>query len=114
MTEYSIAITMVVIAAALVGLFLWFKSHTSERRMLQMLERRGLDPGIAKEWNYADTMEPARRRCRNCQSEDVCERWLKGELTGDNDFCPNAQVFEGLRNGPQPLFKAKGFSKFYY
>jgi hypothetical protein len=36
-----------------------------------------------------------RARCRRCPVEDVCERWLAGELEGDNGFCPNANVFDG-------------------
>jgi hypothetical protein len=38
-----------------------------------------------------------RRRCHACATEDVCERWLSGEQKGDNDFCPNANVFTTLR-----------------
>jgi hypothetical protein len=42
-------------------------------------------------------MRDVRQRCEHCPSEDVCERWLRGEVSGDNDFCPNAKVFEILR-----------------
>lgn len=97
MTDFSIAISMVAVAGGLVGWFLWYKAHTSERRMVQMIERCGLSSDIAKQRGYATAIGPARRRCRNCQSEGVCERWLEGQVAGENDFCPNAQVFEQLK-----------------
>ena len=97
MTDISIAMSMVLAAALLVGLFLWFKARSSERRMSGMMQRSGLSPDMARQSGCAPVIGQARRRCRDCQSEDVCERWLAGEVNGSNDFCPNAQVFEQLK-----------------
>ncbi len=81
----------------------WF-SHmrsVSARRMMRMMERVGLDPIIATR-TYPQTlaypqteaiMKQSRRRCRGCQSEGLCERWLAGEVKRDNSFCPNSQTF---------------------
>ncbi len=73
--------------------------------MTSMLESVGLDPAIALS-DQPDTvlddaivaaMKDVRRRCQTCTTEDVCERWLAGEEDGDNDFCPNARVFDALK-----------------
>jgi len=73
--------------------------------MMSMLERVGLDPAIALagepdsvlECVIAASMKQIRQRCRACMTEDVCERWLAGDEHGDNDFCPNAKVFDALK-----------------
>lgn len=59
----------------------------------------GLDPGM---FTFIDPQSMAigkevRRRCRRCLREDLCERWLAGEVEGDNNFCPNAQTFDALK-----------------
>lgn len=85
-------------------------SAAAERRMLTMLECVGLDPSIARpvqshtilECVIDASMKEARRRCRDCMAVDSCERWLAGDRCGDNDFCPNAKVFDDLKivSGP--------------
>jgi hypothetical protein len=62
-----------------------------------MLESVGLDPAIATSGDLPTIMSEVRKRCEHCQSEDLCERWLQGEETGGNEFCPNARVFEILK-----------------
>ena len=101
MFDISIAIILVVVAIALVAWFLKYKAGTSERRMKEMLQRAGLDPEIAIQDDSESIIREVRRRCRKCQSEDICERWLAGEEGGDNAFCPNAQVFEELNRASQ-------------
>ncbi len=101
MFDISIAIILVVVAIALVAWFLKYKAGTSERRMKEMLQRAGLDPKIAIQDDSESIIREVRRRCRKCQSEDICERWLAGEEGGDNAFCPNAQVFEELNRASQ-------------
>lgn len=64
--------------------------------MLAMLEAVGLDPEIATSGEIPTIMKEVRQRCRSCATEAVCERWLQGNEEGDNDFCPNAKVFEIL------------------
>jgi len=64
--------------------------------MMQMLQYAGLDPKIATRGDTKAIIKEVRRRCRRCQSEDLCRRWLAGEERGENDFCPNAQVFKEL------------------
>jgi hypothetical protein len=41
-------------------------------------------------------IKDVRRRCRACSSEGVCERWLDGKIGGENEFCPNAEIFRSL------------------
>ncbi len=96
MSEISIAVILVVIATALVVWFMKYKASSSERRMMQMLQRSGLDPDIATQGDTEIIIKEVRRRCRKCQSEGQCERWLAGVEEGGNVFCPNAQVFEEL------------------
>ena len=69
-----------------------------------MLKNAGLDPEIITQGTTEVIIKEVRSRCRKCQAEDVCERWLEGKEIGENDFCPNAGVFrmlaehEGIRN----------------
>jgi hypothetical protein len=77
----------------------------SERHMINMMERVGLDPAIATGGEAASVMEHVieasmieiRERCQACSAVDVCERWLVAKEDGDNVFCPNAEVFKALK-----------------
>ncbi len=97
MFEIGIAIALVVIAAVLVSLFLKYKAGASERRMMDMMRSAGLDPDLARYGDHEAIISAVRKQCRRCQSEDLCERWLKGEVAGDNEFCPNRQIFSYLK-----------------
>jgi hypothetical protein len=101
MTQFIIAAVLVVAGAVLVALFLRYKAGRSERRMMQMLQSTGVDSGQLESADTDTIIKAVRQRCRKCQSEDLCERWLAGEEQGDNDFCPNAQVFEELKQAAQ-------------
>ena len=95
-TQVLIAIAIIAIAVALFFGYRRYQQRNSERRMLGMLTSLGLDPAIATSGDIATIMGEVRGRCRQCQSEDRCERWLKGEEGGDASFCPNHRVFEIL------------------
>ena len=97
MFEFGIAIALVVIAAVLVTLFLKYKAGSSERRMMDMMRSAGLDPELARYGDHEAIISAARGQCRRCQSEDLCERWLRGEVAGENEFCPNRQLFTYLK-----------------
>jgi len=96
-TQFLVAVVMVAVAIAIVFGFRRYLAMNSERRMRAMLQSVGLDPEIASIGGIETIMKEVRQRCRACTSEDVCERWLDGEIQGDNDFCPNAKVFEKFR-----------------
>ena len=94
-TQISVAIIMVGVA---VGSIVWIHSSMaadSARRAMGMMKRIGLDPSmtIGKE---------ARRRCMRCPRDDLCERWLAGEVKGGNTFCPNAETFRILAGASAP------------
>jgi hypothetical protein len=89
--------SMVIVTFVLIFAYRSYLSANSERRMLSMIESLGLDPAIASSSDLETVMGEVRQRCRNCKSEDVCERWLTCNEKGDNDFCPNAKTFEGLQ-----------------
>lgn len=91
------AIAMVAVAVAMVFAFRRYLAVNSERRMRKMLESVGVDPAIAASGEIPTIMKEVRQRCRTCNSESVCERWLAGDEKGDNAFCPNAEVFEVLK-----------------
>lgn len=93
---------MVIVAVGMVVALRKYLSRTSERRRLAMLEALGLDPALATSGDMPAIMRDVRKRCEHCQSEALCERWLKGEETGGNEFCPNARVFEILRKYSSP------------
>ena len=95
--DIVIALAMLAISA---GLVVWFRGYLagrSHRRMTRMLISVGLDPAIVARGDNQTIMREVRRRCRRCSSEDLCERWLDEEGQNDNSFCPNAQVFECLK-----------------
>ena len=94
--EISVAILLLAVTVVLVMWIRRYMAAGSERRMMRMLARVGLDPEIAATGDRETIITEVRRRCRKCQSEDLCERWLAGEETGENAFCPNAHVFDVL------------------
>ena len=94
----GIAIILVAAAAILVTAFLKYRRVSSEKRMLAMMERMGLDPELARYGDNDSVIQAVRGQCRKCQSEALCDRWLAGEESGDNDFCPNAQIFSYLKS----------------
>jgi len=96
-TQIIGATLMVIVVAGLIVAWRNYQSRNSERRRLAMLESLGLDTALATSGDMPAIMSEVRMRCEHCPSEDVCERWLRGEETGGNDFCPNARVFEILR-----------------
>ena len=97
-SDLQIALLLVLVAAALV---IWFRSKLASAqrsRMYRMMASLGVDPK-----RFADSREDTgidmkviRSRCNMCPCEDVCERWLAGELEGDHGFCPNAKIFDGV------------------
>ena len=98
MTMMQIIAAIVMVAVALL-LFFGFRRYlaaNSERRMRAMLVSVGLDPELADSEEIPTIMKEVRERCRQCSSESVCERWLDGEVPGDNAFCPNHRVFRIL------------------
>lgn len=93
LTQVLAAIVMAGVVVALVFGYRKYLAANSERRMRAMLQSVGLDPEIVSIGGLDTVMTEVRRRCKACTSELVCERWLDGEVQGDNDFCPNAEVF---------------------
>lgn len=97
--QVGIAILLVIVAATVVMWFLNAESAASARRRMRMMTRLGIDPALASDGDPRThaIMRRVRKRCRKCMHEDVCERWLAGEIGGDNDFCPNARTFRIFR-----------------
>ena len=95
MFEIYVAIVMV---AVTVAIFVWFQrseAAASAMRMMRMMTRVGLDPGISTDGDPRSKaiMKEARCRCANCPVPDLCNRWLAGTAKGSNAFCPNARIF---------------------
>ena len=99
LTQIFSVIAMIAVTSVLVFAYRSYLATNSERRMMSMIESIGLDPVIASNFDLESVMSDVRRRCQSCMSEDVCERWLTCNEKNDNDFCPNAKVFDGLRSG---------------
>ena len=98
LSNMGIAILFVVVAAALI---VWFRAKlesSSLNRMNRMMTTFGLDPNkiASSDAGAGLDMQAVRSRCRMCPAEDLCERWLAGEVDGDNGFCPNAKIFGGV------------------
>lgn len=91
------AAAMAILVIALVVVYRSYLVASSERRMRRMLISVGLDPALANRQTADDLMAEVRRRCRQCNAESVCERWLDGVESGGNGFCPNAAIFDALK-----------------
>jgi hypothetical protein len=104
MFEIKLAIFMVAVSVALLAWFQRSRVAASVRRMRGMMTRIGRDPVAAQAdpRNLAIVRE-MRRRCIRCPREDYCDRWLAGEVEGDNAFCPNAQTLGTLRTSSTSL-----------
>lgn len=96
MSQPGLALFMLVVGGALLVWFWRYRAAASQRRMTQMLERAGVAPEIVRRGDVEAIIKDVRSRCRTCDSEDLCERWLAGKVEGGNEFCPNAEVFRGL------------------
>ena len=105
MVDITIALFMVALSTVLVIGYLKYLNAGSKRRMISMMERVGLDPETATldDPQIKNIINDVRKRCRKCPSEDVCERWLAGEIDGENNFCPNAQVFVQLTRNTKSI-----------
>jgi hypothetical protein len=77
--------------------FFQYRSAASERRMARMMANAGVDPAVASRADAEAIIQDVRSRCLHCRSENLCDRWFAGKVEGDNSFCPNAQIFRGLR-----------------
>ena len=93
-SDWQIAFLLVLITAILVVSFRGMLSSKSQSRMYRMMAKVRVLPSSDKRAGL--DMQEVRARCRRCPAEDVCERWLAGEIEGDNGFCPNADVFDGV------------------
>ena len=100
MGPIQISVAIIMVGVAFAGI-VWLQSSqaaASAKRMMGMMTRVGLDAGTAT-LGDPQTMairKAARRRCRRCPREDLCDRWLAGKVKGGNTFCPNAQTFRIL------------------
>ncbi len=97
LSDRGTAFLFIVVAAALI---VWFRAKLvsgSLSRMRRMMTGVGLDPDnlASSDAGAGLNMQAVRTRCRICPAEDLCERWLAGEVAGDNGFCPNAKIFGG-------------------
>ena len=102
-TEIGLAVILAGAAISMVIWFLKYKTSSSEWRMFNMLQRAGVDPGIIDDGDHNEIMRVIRKRCNQCQAEDVCEHWLAGTYKEDNLFCPNAHVFRALAAKNRPI-----------
>ena len=95
--EIGVAILMVAVIIALVVWLSRDMAAASGRRMMSMLAHAGVDAEVARSGDTEAIMRDVRSRCGKCRAEDLCDRWLAGRVEGGNDFCPNAQIFRGLK-----------------
>jgi hypothetical protein len=102
--DFAIAVVLATAAVTFVIWYLAYKRWNSKVRMTSMLQEVGLDPAIIRSGDHREIMKAVTQRCRKCEAEDVCERWLAGSYSEDNLFCPNAQVFRSLAAEQEPTF----------
>ena len=98
-----LVVTAFVVLTLVIILFVVFQpslSLASQRRMMGMMARYRLIGRFGNKQLKA-TIKEARRRCKECKHEDLCDRWLAGEVASSNSFCPNAQTFEALASADE-------------
>ncbi|MDA0305589.1 MAG: DUF6455 family protein [Proteobacteria bacterium] len=97
--EINVALLMIAVAFVLIMMFRKSEAAHSTRRMMSMMRRFSLDPGLIRygDRKIKETLKVARQRCEQCRAEGFCERWLAGKASGKNDFCPNGGTFQSLR-----------------
>lgn len=63
--------------------------------MDRMMERVGVDPGVAVRVDSGMAWYEARSRCIACCKEQQCQGWLQGSerLQASPGFCPNSEFF---------------------
>lgn len=98
-TDLYLALIMVGVALALIVWFHRSEMAASAGRMTLMMANIGLGRWAATHKDLASRaiMNDVRQRCAKCPREDLCERWLAGNVEGDNEFCPNASLFRSLK-----------------
>lgn len=101
--QLTLAILMVAVSGSLVVWFWRYRAADSQRRMTQMLTRAGVPAEVLRRGDVEAIIKDVRSRCRACSSEGLCERWLAGEVEGENDFCPNAEIFRSLAKTAEPM-----------
>jgi len=85
-----------------VFLVIWFERSEAEAtttRMVRMMSRIGLNANFRNRCGpkARAVIKECRIRCGRCRAEDQCERWLDGDVKGENGFCPNTRIFNVLR-----------------
>ena len=101
--EIGLVVFMLAVGGAFLVWYWKYRAAGSQRRMTQMLTRAGVAPEVINRGDVEAIIKDVRRRCRTCNSEDLCERWLAGKVEGENDFCPNEQIFRGLARANEPV-----------
>lgn len=94
--EISAAIVMLGLTVTLLACFFRMNRAASWWRRTRMMSRLGLDPLGTDSRQPTAIMKDVRKRCSRCPSEALCERWLAGEVGGNNLFCPNADTFRAV------------------
>jgi len=95
MTSVMIAVAVLDIVVVWIVAFRTDLSLVSHRRMMGMMANFNLIGRLGSP-RVKTTINEARRRCRTCKHEDLCDRWLAGKTEVGNSFCPNAPTFQVL------------------
>jgi hypothetical protein len=68
------------------------------RRLSAMLQRLGL---TRRNLRDSGTLQDVELTCTMCEATGDCRHWLKSSATsGHQEFCPNAETFEHVREAP--------------
>jgi hypothetical protein len=92
LSELLIGAIMLTIAIGLSLVYFNYLHRLSAHRQQRMMQHVGVDPSQVQ-----GSEAVLRTRCRHCPAEALCERWLAGEVEGDNLFCANAATFRRLK-----------------
>lgn len=94
--DIIIALSMIAMNAVLIIWFLKNLASISKTRMAHMMQRIGLGSEIISldDFRIRKDIKDMRSRCLRCSCDNYCDRWLAGEVTGENTFCANAPAFK--------------------
>lgn len=74
-----------------------FKRVMRQAAMMdRMMERAGVEPGIAVRLEQGEAFYAARTRCIECPVSERCHAWLDDQVAGPlpPDVCPNFAFFK--------------------
>lgn len=97
---FTVAIYLAVITGVICPILYWHKTLAANSRLTRMMASFDIDEDTIANADHLD-MDTLKKRCRNCDASEMCDRWLDGQLIESPSFCPNFRQFNTAANSSQ-------------